>query len=79
MKNMSGWNFFIILFGLERMVFRIKLIWWLIKCIPLVFRGCEEYPVPIDLYQRICWYTTRFLKLFDLYKWMMDHQKKKGE
>ena len=79
MKKMSGWNFFIIVFGLERVLFRIKLIRWLLRCVPLVFRGCEQYPVPKDLYQRLSWYTTRFLKLFGLYKWMMENHKKKGE
>lgn len=69
----SNWELMILLLGLENWVYRIKLIRWLVRCVPLVFRGCNEFPVPKRIYQRILWYTRRFFGLFRLYKWMMDH------
>ena len=72
----SKWELFILVFGLERSIFRLKLIVWLVKCVPLVFRGCEDYPVPKNIFERLAWYKKRFFRLFGLYKWMMDDHKK---
>lgn len=78
-NQFSYWELFIIFFGLETVRFRIQFILWLIRCIPLVFRGCEEYPVPKGILQRLAWYLKRVIGLIGIYKWMMEPHKKKNK
>lgn len=76
MDRNSDWHFLFLVLENTRsrikfIVSRIRLIVWLLGCLPLVFRGCEEYPVPSSYRARLAWYKRRFFGWVRFCIWML--------
>ena len=56
-----------------KMVFRVKLVRWLLFSTGAAFSGCETHPIPINFTKRFFWYISRVLGLVRIYKMMIDH------
>jgi hypothetical protein len=56
-----------------KMVFRVKLVRWLLFSTGAAFSGCETHPIPINFTKRFIWYISRVLGLVRIYKMMIDH------
>ena len=67
----------VILLGLNPVLFKLKLVRWLCSWFFNSLGGCAEDPVPQKLWDRVLWYKKRVIAVVRLYALLSEYEEKK--
>lgn len=70
-------RFLIHVFRLNRFIYKLKVIIYLLKHLPHCFQGSEIKPLPKNVLERLKLYVDCLFKLYRLYQFLVDRSRDK--
>ena len=72
-RNLSRWSILCYMFGLNKFIFRVKLLRWLFTFLKTALRRCDK---TADWGERLVYYKKAVVATFKLYHLLSEEEKK---